>query len=100
MRHRRRQIQIIASRLNINEVSAVSLLLTCTTSLAVLPLFPRMDRKGKQIVTAFSMSGSFMFGGSLAFVSNVTNGYTVLIFIVTKLVCGILSAWVIHKTYR
>lgn len=100
LKYFRRQIQIIANRLNINEVSAVSLLLTCTTSLAVLPLFPRMDRKGKQIVTAFSMSGSFMFGGSLAFVSNVTNGYTVLIFIVTKLVCGILSAWVIHKTYR
>lgn len=100
LKYFRRQIQKIAQRLGINEVAAVSLLLTCTTSLAILPLFPRMDEKGKQVVTAFSLSGSFMFGGSLAFVSNVSDGYTVLIFIVTKLVCGILSAFVIHRMYR
>ena len=96
----RRQIQMFADRIGINEVAAVSLLLTCATSLAILPLYPRMDKKGKQVVTAFSMSGSFVFGGSMAFVSNVADGYTVLIFIVTKLVCGAISAWVICRMYR
>ena len=42
---------------------------------------------------------SFVIGGSLAFVSNVADGYAVLIFVVTKLVCGIISAWVIHRMY-
>ncbi|MBQ9016244.1 MAG: ethanolamine utilization protein EutH [Firmicutes bacterium] len=96
----RRQIQKIAQRLGINEIATVSLLMTCTTSLAILPLFPKMDEKGKQVVSAFSLSGSFVIGGSMAFVSNVADGYTVLIFIVTKLVCGILSAWVMHRMYE
>lgn len=96
----RRQIEKIAQKLGINEVATVSLLMTCATSLAVMPLFPRMDEKGKQVVSAFSLSGSFVIGGSLAFVSNVADGYAVLIFVVTKLVCGIISAWVIHRMYE
>ncbi len=95
----RRQIRTVALGAGINEVSAVSLLMTCATSLAVMPLFPRMNEKGRQVVSAFSLSGSFVIGGSLAFVSNVTDGYTVTIFVVSKLVCGILSAWVIHRLY-
>lgn len=96
----RKQINAAAGRIGINDVAAVSLLMTCATSLAVMPLFGRMDDKGKEVVAAFSLSGSFVIGGSLAFVSNVTNGYTVLIFVVTKLVCGILSAFVIHRMHR
>lgn len=95
----RRQIQAVAGRMGINEVAAVSLLMTCATSLAVLPLYSRMDPKGKEMVAAFSLSGSFVIGGSLAFVSNVTDGYTAGIFIVSKLVCGILSILVIHRMY-
>ena len=95
----RRQIHAAADKIGINEVAAVSLLMTCATSLAVMPLFPKMDEKGKQVVSAFSLSGSFVIGGSLAFVSNVADGYTVLIFVVTKLVCGIISALVISRMY-
>ena len=93
----RKQINSIAERIGINEVAAVSLLMTCATSLAVMPLYHRMDEKGRQMVAAFSLSGSFVIGGSLAFVSNVTDGYTVTIFVVSKLVCGVISAFVIHR---
>ena len=96
----RKQIDRFAERAGINDTAAVSLLMTCATSLAVMPLFGRMDDKGKEVVAAFSLSGSFVIGGSLAFVSNVTDGYTVLIFVVTKLVCGILSALVTAKIHR
>ena len=96
----RKQINAAAGKIGINDVAAVSLLMTCATSLAVMPLFERMNDKGKEVVAAFSLSGSFVIGGSLAFVSNVTDGYTVLIFVVTKLVCGILSAYVIHRMHR
>ena len=96
----RKQINAAASRMGINDTAAVSLLMTCATSLAVMPLFSRMDDKGKEVVAAFSLSGSFVIGGSLAFVSNVTDGYTVLIFVVTKLICGIVSAYVVHKIHK
>lgn len=96
----RRQINALANRIGINEVSLVSMLMTCATSLAILPMFPRMDRKGKMMVSAFSLSGSFVIGGSLAFVSNVTDGYTTTIFIISKLVCGVLSAWAVHRYYK
>ena len=96
----RSQIHTAASRIGINEIAAVSLLMTCATSLAVMPLFESMDDKGKEVVAALSLRGSFVIGGSLAFVSNVTTGYNVLIFVVTKLVCGIISAWVIHRMWR
>ena len=96
----RKQVNSVAERIGINEVAVVSLLMTCATSLAVMPLFGRMDRKGKQVVSAFSLSGSFVIGGSLAFVSNVSNGYTTTVFVVSKLVCAILSALVIHRLFR
>ena len=96
----RRQIQRISARMGINEVSAVSLLMTCATSLAILPLYPRMDPKGKQIVAAFSLSGAYVFGGSMAFVSNVTDGFTVGVFVLVKFLCGILSAFIIHLLYK
>ena len=96
----RRGINGVAEKIGINGTAAVSLLMTCATSLAVMPLYGRMDDKGKEIVAAFSLSGSFVIGGSLAFVSNVTDGYTVLIFVVTKFVCGILSAFVIHCMWK
>ena len=96
----RRQINAVAKRIGINDTAAVSLLMTCATSLAVMPLYGRMDEKGKEIVAAFSLSGSFVIGGSLAFVSTVTDGYTVLIFVVTKFVCAILSAFVMHLMHR
>ena len=96
----RRQINSVAEKIGINDTAAVSLLMTCATSLAVMPLFGRMNDKGKEVVAAFSLSGSFVIGGSLAFVSNVTDGYTVLIFVVTKLLCGIVSAYVVHLMYK
>ena len=74
--------------------------MTCATSLAVIPLFPKMNPKGRQVVTAFSLSGSFVIGGSMAFVSSVADGYAVAVFIVSKLVCGIISVIVIHKMWK
>ena len=95
-----KQIRNLADRIEIDEISAVSLLMTCATSLAVIPLFPKMNPKGRQVVTAFSLSGSFVIGGSMAFVSSVADGYAVAVFIVSKLVCGIISVIVIHKMWK
>ena len=99
LRFFRRQINAIAAKIGINEVAALSLLMTCATSLAIIPLFSKMDPKGRQITAAFSLSGSFVIGGSLAFVSSVTDGFSVAAFVVSKLVCGIASAIVIGRMY-
>ena len=95
----RAQIHRIAERMGINEVAAVSLLMTCATSLAILPLYPRMDPKGKEIAAAVSLSGAYVFGGSMAFVSNVTDGATVALFVFVKILCAVLSGLIVHRLY-
>jgi ethanolamine transporter len=89
----------MAERMGINEVAAVSLLMTCATSLAILPLYPRMDPKGKEIAAAVSLSGAYVFGGSMAFVSNVTDGATVALFVFVKILCAVLSGLIVHSLY-
>lgn len=87
----RSKISIIGEKLGINEISLIALLLNCATSLAVIPLFSRMDEQGKIMNAAFAVSGCFVIGGSLGFISGVADGYTVAIFVVSKLVSGICS---------
>ncbi len=48
---------------------------------------------------AFSVSGAYMLGGQLGFVSSVSEPYTVTVYIVSKLVCGILSLAIMYKLY-
>ncbi|MDO4545543.1 MAG: ethanolamine utilization protein EutH [Bacillota bacterium] len=95
----RTKLQKIADRLGINEVSMVALLLNCATSLAILPLFSRMDRKGKMLNAAFSVSGAYVLGGQLGFVSSVISGYPITVYVVSKVVCGGLSLFVMYKMY-
>ena len=56
-----------------------------------------MDEKGKQLNSAFSISGSYVLGGSMAFVSAVSSGYVVTVFIISKLVSGLLSMFIMHR---
>ncbi|MCF0144357.1 MAG: ethanolamine utilization protein EutH [Firmicutes bacterium] len=96
----RRQIESVAKKLGTNEVSVVCMLMNCATSLAILPLFDRMDDKGRKLNCAFSISGAYVIGGSMAFLSAVSSGYVVLIFFVCKLVSGILSLYIMHRMER
>lgn len=93
----RKQLEGIAGRLGTNGISVICILMNCATSLAILPMFDRMDKKGKELNSAFSISGSYVLGGSMAFVSAVSSGYVVLIFIVSKLVSGLLSMLIMHR---
>ncbi len=100
MKFFRPQLQKLSAKIGVNEVSVICMLMNCATSLAILPLFPRMDQKGKMLNAAFSISGAYIVGGSMAFVSAVSTGYVVGIFIIAKLVSGLLSMMVMHLTYR
>ena len=66
-------------------------------SVATMLLFDRMDDKGRKLNCAFSISGAYVIGGSMAFLSAVSSGYVVLIFFVCKLVSGILSLYIMHR---
>lgn len=95
----RAQLQRLAKKLGVNEVSVICFLMNFSTSLAILPLYSRMDEKGKMINAAFSVSGTYVLGGQFAFVSSVADGYTVGVYIAVKVICGLLSAFIMSKLY-
>lgn len=99
LKYFRRYLQKIANKLGVNEVAVVGMLLNCATSLAMIPLIPNMDEKGRALNCAFSVSGAFVIGGQLGFVSSVAGGTSVSIMIISKLICGILSMIVMYKLY-
>ena len=88
-------IKKVADRLGINEVAMIGLILSFATSLAMLPLYNKMDHKGKMINGAFSVSGAYFMGGQLAYISSMQSGSIITIYIVTKLICGFLSILVV-----
>lgn len=81
----------IGGRLGINEYAAVGLFLSLATSISMLPLYSKMDERGKVINAAFTVSGAFVLGGQLAFVSSVASSSSVFAYIVCKLLGGILA---------
>ena len=48
------------------------MIMNFATSLAILPLISKMDKKGRMLNAAFSVSGAYMLGGQLGFVSSVS----------------------------
>lgn len=96
----RKQLQWIASKIGVNEVSVVAFVLNCINSLAILPLYHKMDEKGKMMNAAFSVSGAYFLGGQMGFVvSAAESGYFLSIYLVTKGVCGFASLVVAGKLY-
>lgn len=90
-----------ASRyLGINSTSLMGLLLSLGTSLAMIPLFSQMDRKGKIINGAFSVTGAYVFGGQLGFVASVSSNFDVVVYLVFKLAAGILAMILVMIFYR
>jgi len=100
LRYFRKYLQKLASLLKVNEVSVIGILMGCATSMAMVPLFSRMDEKGKLMNAAFSVSGAYVIGGQMGFVANVASGYQVVVFMVAKLLCGVLSMAIMSKIYE
>ena len=81
----------LARKMRINEPAVVGLLLCLATSVSMLPLFGRMDKRGKAVNAAFSVSGAFVLGGQLAFVSSLEPSRVVAIYMISKLVGGLCA---------
>lgn len=84
-------IFMIGQKLGINSTSVMGLLLSLGTSIAMVPLFSQMDRRGKMMNAAFSVSGAYVLGGQLGFIASVIDGNGVLIYMVSKIVAGVLA---------
>lgn len=91
LRYGKKQIQWIANKIGCNEISVVGFILSLTTSLAMLPLFSKMDNKGKILNGAFSVSGAYVIGGQLGFINSVTTQNYVLLYMIVKLCAGIFA---------
>jgi len=84
-----RPLDFTARLLGINHEAVIGLLLGCFQSVAMLPLFPEMDRRGKIMNAAFSVCGAFMLGGQMAFVAQMVPSHAMAAYLANKLVCGI-----------
>lgn len=90
------QIEKLATMLHINQYALIGLILSLGTSIAMMPLFSKMDTKGKLINAAFSVSGAYVFGGQLGFIASVSNSFSTTIFIIAKLSAGILAILMVY----
>ena len=86
-----------ADVLHVNEYAAIGLFISLATSISMLPLYEKMDRRGKLLNAAFSVSGAFCLGGQLAFVSSVADSSSVTAYLVCKLVGGIAAVLVLYR---
>ena len=90
----------IASRMGTNEYAVMGLILSMTATFAMLPLFSKMDRRGKFINAAFSTAGAYLIGGQMAFCSSLTTGKEITAYFAMKIaagLCAIVVACLIEK---
>ena len=80
-----RWLEWAASRLGVNEYAVLGLLTSLVSSVSMLPLYPRMDARGRMINAAFTVSGAFVLGGQMAFAAGVAAYFA------TKLAGGLLA---------
>lgn len=84
-------IDVLGKHLGINRQAVIGLILSCTQSLAMLPLFSQMDRKGKILNAAFSVSGAYLVGGQMAFTATLIPPSAVPAYMINKAVAGALA---------
>ncbi|MBQ9155437.1 MAG: ethanolamine utilization protein EutH [Eubacterium sp.] len=90
-------IRWLSAKLGVNESSVLGLLLGMANSLAFLPIFHKMDDKGKIMNCAFSVSGAYLIGGQLGYISSLTDSRSVTVYLLAKAVCGILSVVLVSR---
>jgi ethanolamine transporter len=81
-------LNIISNKYGLDEYSLLGLLSSLASALPMMGVYAEMNNKGKVINAAFAVSGSYVFGGQLGYISSVAP-HTVNAFIVSKLVAAI-----------
>ena len=83
----------LAARLGVNEYAVLGLAASLVSSVSMLPLYPRMDVRGKVMNAAFTVAGAFVLGGQMAFASSVAGGRAMAAYFAAKLAAGALALW-------
>lgn len=78
----------ISNKYDLNEYSILGLLSCTVNNVPMIGVYDKMNWKGQIINAAFAVSGSFVFGGQLGYVSSLSKS-SVNAFIAAKLVGGI-----------
>lgn len=86
----------MGSLLGVDESGTAGFMASLVSSIPMFGIFNKMDGNSKIINSAFSVAGSYVFGGQLGFVAGVSPD-NILPFIVAKLVAG-FSAIYLAKT--
>lgn len=86
-----RPIRRVGELLGVNSESVVGLMLSLTQSLAMLPLYSRMDKRGRVLNAAFSVCGAYVVGGQFAFVSSLVASEFIPAYMGNKLLAGLLG---------
>ncbi len=84
-------INYMSRKLFINEYAVIGLFLSLISSVSMLPLFTKMDTRGKLMNSAFSVSGAYVIGGQMAFMASVADKNVVFVYIITKCLGGVLA---------
>lgn len=93
------KLKVIANRYDLDIISILALIGNLASNLLVFSNLNKMNPKGKLICTAFAISGAFVFGGQLGFVSAMAPNM-ILPFVTSKLVSGIISIFAAAALYR
>lgn len=89
----------IGEKINIDEFSIAAFLGTLASNIILFQSFDKMSSKGRIALTAFSVSGAFVIGGQLGFVSLKTPEI-INVYIVSKLIAGIAAMGVALLVYK
>lgn len=89
-----RQMDNLSNKLGVNEWSIMGLLIGMPGGIAMLPLFPKMDKKGQILNGAFAVSGHYILGGQMAYLAANEDFNGLLVYFFVKFTGGILSVTV------
>jgi ethanolamine transporter len=100
IRYFKHQLSWIAKKMNTNDAAVMGLILNCISSLPMTALIPEMDENGKKINTAFAVSGAYLLGGQMVFISSIGNKTVFWAYFFSKLTAGIVSVAISMRTAR
>lgn len=78
----------IEDKTGLDQYSILGIFSSLANCIPMLGIYDKMNERGKILNSAFAVSGAFVFGGQLAYISSVSPS-TVGPFIVSKLIAGV-----------
>lgn len=92
-----KQFKAMAGMLGINEFSMMGILAGIPGGVAMIPLLPKMDEKGKVLNGAFAISGFYALGGQMALIAAKEPVKGLLIFFFAKFGGAVLAVLLASK---